>query len=86
MGTLFTHSSIHRYTLHTLLDVFSIQRIDVAGRDVTRYLRLLLRKEGHIFNGSSEFEIVREIKEQRCKLLSSAYKDEPSDSSKVVSH
>ena len=32
-------------------------------RDVTRYLRLLLRKEGHNFRSSSEMEIVRTIKE-----------------------
>jgi len=75
--------------LHLLLDawpssIFRIQRIDVAGRDVTRYLRLLLRKEGHVFTGSSEFEIVREIKENKCKLLSNAYKDEPADMSKVL--
>ena len=43
----------------------SIMRVDVAGRDVTRYLRLLLRKEGHDFHTSAEFEIVRTIKEVR---------------------
>jgi actin-related protein len=40
----------------------SIMRVDVAGRDVTRYLRLLLRKEGVNFRTSAEFEIVRTIK------------------------
>lgn len=55
----------------------SIQRIDVAGRDVTRYLKLLLRKEGHLYSKSSEFEIVREIKEQRCRLHPTPLKDEP---------
>ncbi|KAF7636979.1 hypothetical protein Mgra_00003558 [Meloidogyne graminicola] len=54
----------------------AIQRIDIAGRDVTRYLKLLLRKEGHIFNKTSEFEIVREIKEQKCKLYSTQPKDD----------
>ncbi|CAK5052886.1 unnamed protein product [Meloidogyne enterolobii] len=53
-----------------------IQRIDIAGRDVTRYLRLLLRKEGHIFSKTSEFEIVREIKEQKCKLYSTPLKED----------
>jgi len=53
----------------------------VAGRDVTRYLRLLLRKEGHVFHRSAEFEIVREIKEQKCKLLSSVYKEESASDS-----
>ena len=49
-------------------DACRIQRVDVAGRDVTRYLNLLLRKEGHIFHRSSEFEIVRDIKEQICQV------------------
>ena len=41
----------------------SIMRVNIAGRDVTRYLRLLLRKEGHDLHTSAEFEIVRTIKE-----------------------
>ena len=41
----------------------SIMRSDVAGRDVTKYLQLLLRREGYIFKTSSEFEIVRQMKE-----------------------
>lgn len=40
-----------------------VMRADVAGRDVTRHLQLLLRKEGHHFHTSAEFEIVRTIKE-----------------------
>ncbi len=55
----------------------SLMRVDVAGRcvvplrvaacltcssDVTRYLQLLLRKEGLIFKTSAEMEIVRTIK------------------------
>ena len=32
-------------------------------RDVTRFLQLLLRREGYVFKTSSEFEIVRQIKE-----------------------
>jgi centractin len=56
----------------------------VAGRDVTRYLKLLLRKEGQVFHRSSEFEIVREIKERKCKLLSAPNKEDQSDSAKVT--
>ena len=41
----------------------SIIRSDVAGRDVTSYLKQLLRREGHTFKTSAEFEIVRQIKE-----------------------
>ncbi len=42
----------------------AIQRIDVAGRDVTEHLQLLLRKAGHVFHTSSELEVVRDIKER----------------------
>lgn len=41
----------------------SVMRNDIAGREVTRYLRLLLRKEGLNFNTTAEFEIVKNIKE-----------------------
>uniref|UniRef100_A0A914DRA1 Actin n=1 Tax=Acrobeloides nanus TaxID=290746 RepID=A0A914DRA1_9BILA len=63
-----------------------IGRIDVAGRDVTRYLRLLLRKEGYNFYRSSEFEIVREIKEKMCYLSTNVYKDENSEAEKSHYH
>ncbi|KAI6232703.1 Arp-1 [Aphelenchoides fujianensis] len=51
----------------------SIQRIDVAGRDVTNCLNILLRKEGHIFHRTSELEIVRDIKEKVCFVSSSVH-------------
>lgn len=57
--------------------------MDVAGRDVTRYLRLLLRKEGANFHRSSEFEIVREIKEKMCYIATNATKEESNESEKV---
>jgi centractin len=40
----------------------AIQRIDIAGRDVTEYLQLLLRRSGTILQTSAEKEIVRTIK------------------------
>ena len=44
----------------------AIRRVDVAGRDVTRYLQLLLRKDtGLRMTTSAEMEIVRDIKETR---------------------
>jgi len=52
----------------------SIIRSDIAGRDVTRYLKLLLRKEGLIFNTTSEFEVVKNIKEKLCYLTGSPQK------------
>ena len=42
----------------------SIRRIDVAGRDVTEHLQLLLRKSGYVFHTSAEKEVVRTIKEK----------------------
>ena len=54
----------------------SILRNDVAGRDVTRFLKALLRKEGYTFKTTAEFEIVRNIKERACFLMSAAQKDE----------
>jgi len=54
----------------------NIMRVDVAGRDVTRFLRLLLRKEGADFHRSSEFEIVRTIKESVCYLSTNTPRDE----------
>lgn len=54
----------------------SIMRTDIAGRDVTAYLRLLLRKEGFNFHSSSELEIVRTIKERTCYLAINPQKEE----------
>lgn len=62
----------------------SIMRVDVAGRDVTRYLRLLLRKEGVNLRTSSEFEIVRTIKENECCLSNAPYKDEGGEAEKRI--
>lgn len=42
----------------------SVRRIDVAGRDVTEQMQLLLRKSGHVFHTSAEKEIVRIMKEK----------------------
>lgn len=42
----------------------SIRRIDVAGRDVTEHLQVLLRKSGTIFHTSAEKEVVRIMKEK----------------------
>ncbi|WFD20125.1 centractin- actin- protein of the dynactin complex [Malassezia caprae] len=46
----------------------AIRRIDVAGRDVTEHLQMLLRRSGYYFHTSAEKEIVRAIKEQCCQL------------------
>lgn len=40
-----------------------IHRVDLGGREMTSYLQLLLRRSGYIFSTTSEFEVVREMKE-----------------------
>jgi len=41
-----------------------VKRLDVAGRDITRYLIKLLLLRGYAFNRTADFETVRQIKEQ----------------------
>ncbi|RMD41009.1 hypothetical protein DV735_g4111, partial [Chaetothyriales sp. CBS 134920] len=54
----------------------SIRRIDVAGRDVTENLQLLLRKSGHVFHTSAEKEIVRQMKEKTSYVALDPRKEE----------
>lgn len=42
------------------------RRLDVAGRDITRYLIKLMLLRGYPFNRTSDFETVRQIKEKYC--------------------
>jgi centractin len=54
----------------------SIRRIDVAGRDVTEYMQLLLRKSGYVFHTSAEKEVVRMIKEKTSYVALDPKKEE----------
>ena len=42
------------------------RRLDVAGRDITRYLIKLLLLRGYAFNHSADFETIRMMKERLC--------------------
>ena len=46
----------------------AIVRMDIAGRSVTEYLQLQLRRTGHRFYTSAEMEVVRQIKEKCCHV------------------
>lgn len=62
----------------------SIIRSDLAGRDVTKYLQLLLRREGFIFKTTAETEIVKSIKERMCYLSLNAKDESESDKKAFV--
>jgi centractin len=62
----------------------SIRRIDVAGRDVTEYMQLLLRKSGYVFHTSAEKEVVRMIKEKVSYVASNPKQEEKEWAQKKV--
>ncbi|SGY25745.1 BQ5605_C018g08662 [Microbotryum silenes-dioicae] len=52
--------------IHGAISPNWMKRLDVAGRDVTRYLIKLLLMRGYAFNRTADFETVRQIKEKLC--------------------
>lgn len=53
----------------------AIQRLNLAGRHITKYLVKLLTQRGYAFNSSADFETVREIKEAKCFVSYDPVKD-----------
>ncbi len=53
-----------------------VRRLDVAGRDITRYLIKLLLLRGYAFNRTADFETVRQLKEKVCYVGYLFYLDE----------
>lgn len=56
----------------------AIMRMDLAGRDITDHLRVLMRKSGYNFNTSAERDIVRDMKEKLCYISRNPEKEEAS--------
>jgi len=52
-----------------------IQRINIAGRDITQYLGKLLQHRGYAFNTSVDFEYLKELKEKFCYIALDADKE-----------
>lgn len=46
--------------------------MDLGGRDITKYLQLLLRRSGYNFYTTAELEVVRLIKESCCVVATNA--------------
>ena len=54
----------------------SIVRSDIAGKDVTDHLQLLLRRSGLAFRTSAENDLVKTMKEEICYVASEPSKEE----------
>ncbi|PWN23626.1 actin-like protein [Microstroma glucosiphilum] len=59
----------------------AIRRIDLAGRDVTDHLQLLMRGAGYDMKTSAEKEVVRGLKEEGCYVRSTSGSNSSKDDS-----
>lgn len=57
----------------------SVTRSDVAGRDVTRQMQLLLRRSGLSFTTTAEVDLVKRMKEEACYLTRTPVMDESTE-------
>eukprot|EP00429_Kryptoperidinium_foliaceum_P010388 CAMPEP_0176004276 /NCGR_PEP_ID=MMETSP0120_2-20121206/1607_1 /TAXON_ID=160619 /ORGANISM="Kryptoperidinium foliaceum, Strain CCMP 1326" /LENGTH=398 /DNA_ID=CAMNT_0017336947 /DNA_START=102 /DNA_END=1298 /DNA_ORIENTATION=- len=57
----------------------SVTRSDVAGRDVTREMQLLLRKSGLSFTTTAELDLVKRMKEETCYLTRTSMVDDAAE-------
>ncbi|GAX09951.1 hypothetical protein FisN_11Lh061 [Fistulifera solaris] len=57
----------------------SVSRSDIAGREVTRHLQLLLRKAGLSFTTTAEADLVKLMKEEVCYLAPSGHYDDATE-------
>jgi len=57
----------------------SVTRSDVAGRDVTRQMQLLLRRSGLSFTTTAEVDLVKRMKEETCYLTRTAIADDSAE-------
>lgn len=57
----------------------SVTRSDVAGRDVTRHMQLLLRRSGLPFTTTAEADLVKSLKEEVCYCTPNPNNDETAE-------